>query len=132
LAQALATLHVVYGLLAGGISGIFVLKLIADPQSAGGCCGGSFAPVFLALFGVVFLLALPQLFAATLFLRGHPSGALSMRRLSVLNLVVNLATVSLVIVAGGASFALWWVPFLAINVAGIFVFKRAAPASELD
>ncbi len=103
-----------------------LLALIANPDSVGGCCGQSFAPGFIALFGAVFVLAVPQFAVARMFLRGHPRGAQFMTALSSVNLLVNLATAGLVIAGGGGAWALSWAPFLVINAAAAVVFARLA------
>ena len=123
-ARTLAGLHVGYGVVAILGSGFMLLRLIVDADSVGGCCGASFLPAFLMLFGVVFLLALPQVFAARSFLAGHARGAFWMALLSGANLAINLATVGCVLAGGGGAFAFCWLPFLLVNAAALIVFAR--------
>jgi len=123
-ARTLAGLHVGYGVVALLGSGLMLFKLLVDPDSVGGCCGASFLPFFLILFGAVFLLALPQLFAARSFLAGHARGAFRMALLSGINLAINLATAICVLAGGGGAFALCWLPFLLVNAAALLVFGR--------
>ena len=124
MARILAGLHVAYGVVAGIAAGWMLVVLITDPDSAGGCCGAAFAPVFIGLFATVFVLAVPQLVVAWLFLRGHPRGPLLMAVLSGVNLLVNLATAGLVVTGGGGAWVLAWVPFLAVNALAAAVFAR--------
>ena len=127
-ARTLAGLHVGYGVVVILGSGFMLLRLLSDPDSVGGCCGASFLPAFLMLFGVVFLLALPQLFAARSFLAGHPRGAFWMALLSGGNFAINLATSAFVIAGGGGAFAFFWLPFLLVNAAARLVVSRLARA----
>ena len=120
----LAKLHVAYGVVAGAISALMMFLLASSPDSVGGCCGQSFAPGFLTLFGLVFVLAVPQILAARSYLRGNRNGRLWMALLAGLNLCVNLGTVGLVLAGGGGVWAGMWLPFLVVNGLTLAVFAR--------
>ena len=124
MARTLAALHVAYGIVAMALSGLGFAYESANPDSGGGCCGASYTPIFLVLLAIIFALAVPQLVVALMFLRRHPHGALWMTVLSAVNLLINGATVSLVLMGGSWAVAAGWLPFLAANVAGLLVFPR--------
>ncbi len=126
-ARGIAWLHVLFGVAGTGISVLMSGFLLLNPRAAGGCCGGSFAPLFLMLFGVLAVVSLPQLVLAARYLRGRRHGASSMAILSALNLLSN-ASLTVAVASKGENPA-WVFPFaaaLAVNVAALLVYTRPA------
>ncbi len=123
LPRILAWIHLVYGLAAlvgGGLGGIVLGMETLDSHG----CSGMALLLSTILFGVLCLAGGPQAFFARRYLRGAPNAARALARLSIVNLVLNLALPGLIAAGGVPAAFLFFVPALVVNVLTLVVMRR--------
>ena len=121
--RILAWIHVVYGCIAALVGGLGGIATLIEAQTKRGCSG------MVLFFDALLLIALaviglPQAWCGWRYLRGAASGALWLGWLSLVNLLLNLATAVLFTAGGVPMVGAVLLPALLVNVLTLIAMRR--------
>ena len=119
----LAWIHLVYGCVAVLVGGLGGVAALIDTQTKRGCSG-----MVLALYAIMLIalaaIGLPQAWCGWRYLRGAASAALWLAWLSVVNLLLNIATTALFVAGGAPIVGAVLLPAMFVNVLTLLAMRK--------
>jgi hypothetical protein len=129
-ARRLAWVHLVYGLVAVLFGGLGGISMVLVTLHSHGCSGMASALAGVLLIALA-VCGLPQAIVGLRFVRGAPRAGRALAWLSIVNLVLNLATMALFASSGVAIAGVALLPAIGVNVLTLMALRResAQPSS---